>query len=158
MEDRLPGILSLTANRAAEIATGMICSCLPTANIFVTKILKKGLKRKKDSYSSSGQYGGQSTSQSQQSSLRMHNLSQLNSASRALERTTTATRLASIVEQDALGLFDFEPYHLTTSIHTSRILSNEFNREQEEEEQEVGTGIQINLSMTQTVENLRSAS
>jgi hypothetical protein len=152
---RVPGTFWLTVNRAAEIATGMICSCLPTANLFVTQILKKGFKRQKDYYSSSGQYQGQSPDQSQ---LRMHNLSRLSSASRALERTTTATRLASIVEQDALGLFDFEPCHLTTSIHTSRIFTNEFNREQEEGEQGVGTGIQINLSMTQTIENLGFAS
>lgn len=158
MKDFLPGILSLTANRAAEIATGMICSCIPAANLFVTQIVKKRLKRQKDYHTSSGQHQDKSPSQSQHSSHRMHNLSQLNSASRVLERTTSATRLASIVEQDALGLFDFEPCHLTTSIHTSRIFSNELNREQEEEEQGVGAGIQINLSMTQTIQNLRPVS
>lgn len=157
LKTRILAWSSLTVNRAAEIATGMICSCLPAANIFVTQILKKGFKWQKDHSSSTGQDQDQILSQSQQFSLRMHNLSQVSSESRTLERTATAARLASIVEQDALGLFDMEPCRLTTSIRTSR-RSNELHREQKEGEQEIGTGIQINMSVTQTIEDLRFVS
>ncbi|KAH8703332.1 hypothetical protein BGW36DRAFT_286982, partial [Talaromyces proteolyticus] len=126
----------LAMTGSAEIATGLICSCLPGANMFMTKIIEKGFKWRRDS-------------NSYQNSTHIQNTT----PGHSLPSRPEMVRLSSLGTEG----FEFEPCPLTTVVSgpPSRRLSGSQEILTDDSEQQVISGIQVNLTMVQTIVNLQ---